>query len=282
MSRHVIGFAGRLQSGKTELAKLCETFGYKKLSVAYPLKEMIACLIGETIEGVNMLKTANKEFVFDHEDQEYIAYRTQIPIEIIHTKLEGRVFRNTREIMQFIGTDLIREYNPSWHVNELRKLMLDKGKYVVDDIRFPNEKKLIESLGGECWFIVRPKLDNVLNHESEISLRWQDFDNIIINNKTLNHLKDRWKQFMSNGYEKYLYERQEIMKKLTTLSHNEATKLLKEVGDKYLISPWELIYEPINPSEFITEDDVVYTASADGEKYAVKNPLVLEDYKFTL
>lgn len=282
MSRHVIGFAGRLQSGKTELAKLCETFGYKKLSVAYPLKEMIACLIGETIEGVNMLKTANKEFVFDHEDQEYIAYRTQIPIEIIHTKLEGRVFRNTREIMQFIGTDLIREYNPSWHVNELRKLMLDKGKYVVDDIRFPNEKKLIESLGGECWFIVRPKLDNVLNHESEISLRWQDFDNIIINNKTLNHLKDRWKQFMTNGYEKYLYERQEIMKKLTTLSHNEATKLLKEVGDKYLISPWELIYEPINPSEFITEDDVVYTTSADGEKYVVKNPLVLEDYKFTL
>ena len=45
--------------------------------------------------------------------------------------------------------------------------------------RFPNEVKMINELGGDCWFIVRPKMDNVSNHESETALKWQDFDKII-------------------------------------------------------------------------------------------------------
>ena len=92
-------------------------------------------------------------------------------------------FKTVRQLLQFIGTDLIRKYNTNWHVNRIRK-MIDKNKnYVFDDVRFKNELNLVKELGGECWFIIRPIINNVSNHESETSLTWRDFGNkIIINN----------------------------------------------------------------------------------------------------
>ena len=44
------------------------------------------------------------------------------------------------------------------------------------------EKKLIEDLGGDCWFVTRTTLENVSNHESETSITWKDcFNKVIIN-----------------------------------------------------------------------------------------------------
>lgn len=289
MSKTVIGFAGRLQSGKTELAKICEEFGYLRLSVATPLKEMIATLLCETIEGVNLLKTANLEIIFNKEDQEYIAYRTRIPIDIVSSKINGKTFKNTREIMQFIGTDLIRAYNPNWHVDELKKLMENDGKYVVDDVRFPNEAQAISDLGGECWFVVRPNINNVLNHESETSLHWQDFDNIIINDSTLEYLTWNWRNFMENGYEESLNKRKELMyelqgdkKKIVELI-TSATPF--SITDAYFISKWEFTYNAVHRKasgiKNITQTDkfVTITYDKDNVQELVKNPLMIEDLK---
>lgn len=278
MSRHVIGFAGRLQSGKTELAKICEEFGYVRLSVALPLKEMVATLLLETVEGVNMLKTANNHYEFDQEDREYIAYRTQIPIDIINNKLTEKVFKNTREIMQFIGTDLIREYNSSWHVDELRKMMSDEnGKYVIDDIRFPNERALIEELGGTCWFIIRPKLDNVLNHESETSLKWQEFSHILVNDKDVKTFQNGWRRFMEN-YNMFLEKRTYALESIPCLG------LHKEEIEDLLISPWQLYYQEQDLSKLSYKDGGLYKLYIPKLKgcCAVLNPFIIEDFKFTL
>ena len=278
MSRHVIGFAGRLQSGKTELAKICEEFGYVRLRVALPLKEMVATLLLETVEGVNMLKTANNHYEFDQEDREYIAYRTQIPIDIINDKLTEKVFKNTREIMQFIGTDLIREYNSSWHVDELRKMMSDEnGKYVIDDIRFPNERALIEELGGTCWFIIRPKLDNVLNHESETSLKWQEFSHILVNDKDVKTFQNGWRRFMEN-YNMFLEKRTYALESTPCLG------LHKEEIEDLLISPWQLYYQQQDPSRLSYKDGGLYKLYSPKLKGCceVFNPFIIEDFKFTL
>ena len=283
MPRHVIGFAGRLQSGKTELAKICEEFGYKRLSVALPLKEMVAALLNETIEGVNMLKTANNHYVFDEEDREYIAYRTRIPISIIDSKLTDRVFKNTREIMQFIGTDLIREFNPNWHVDELRKMMEDDGNYVVDDVRFPNERKLIEDLGGTCWFIVRPKLDNVLNHESETSLKWQDFKHILINDKDLDSFQNGWRDALNNfGYEEFLRCRENVLDGMICLGGGNTTiDSWVDTLNKHLISHWQFLYSSQDLTKFTYEYGNVYQTFSIGARVVI-NPLLIEDFKFTL
>ena len=61
---------------------------------------------------------------------------------------------------------------------------------------------MIEDMGGDNWFVVRPNIDNVSHHISEESLKWQDFgDKVIINNKSLEYLEMTWENFLLN-YEK--------------------------------------------------------------------------------
>jgi hypothetical protein len=81
--------------------------------------------------------------------------------------------------LQVIGTDIIRRHKPDWHLNSI-KLSPNK-KYCFDDLRFPNEKKFIESIGGICVYIDKEsKL--VDSHESENALSIDDFELVITNN----------------------------------------------------------------------------------------------------
>ena len=74
---------------------------------------------------------------------------------------------------------------------------MSPGDYVIDDVRFPNEKALIEELNGDCWRVIRPRIDNVTNHESEVALNWTDFgNNIIINDGSLDDLKEKLSTFI--------------------------------------------------------------------------------------
>ena len=52
----VIGFAGRMRSGKTELAKICEANGYQKLYFALPLKQLCADILDISIDELNRAK----------------------------------------------------------------------------------------------------------------------------------------------------------------------------------------------------------------------------------
>ncbi len=44
-----------------------------------------------------------------------------------------------------------------------------------------------EELGGDIWFVVRPIINNISHHISEETLRWQDFQNVIVNNHSLEY-----------------------------------------------------------------------------------------------
>ena len=201
----IIGFAGRLQSGKTELAKICEEFGYKRIYFALPLKNLIATLLQCDIEEVNRLKNGNEDgsviITISQENVEYISSVTNIEECIVSDMLKNMDFFNTRDMLQIIGTDLIRTYNPDWHVNKVLENIKDNEKYVFDDVRFENEKQAIEKLGGDIWFVVRPKIDNVSKHISENTLRWQDFENVIINKHSIEYLKTMFHIFMECGYD---------------------------------------------------------------------------------
>jgi hypothetical protein len=53
---------------------------------------------------------------------------------------------SVREILQHLGTDIIRDISPHFHVKQLASSMLktDKKIILVPDVRFPNEEKFIE------------------------------------------------------------------------------------------------------------------------------------------
>ena len=252
----IIAFSGRIGSGKSELAKICQNKGFEKLYFALPLKQLVANLIHVGIEDINPLKNVKLNTV--------------------------------RQLLQFIGTDIIRKYNPNWHVNKI-KTMIDKDKnYVFDDVRFPNELKLIKELGGDCWFIIRPIIYNVSNHISEISLTWKDFDDkVIINDGNLEKFIYKWTVFFEN-YDKAL----KIRDKYTT--SNTFKKILYDIfeplsaADMLEISTEFYSYKPrtFNKENIqnITQDNnnVVTITYKDNTKELVKNAINIEDMKLIL
>jgi hypothetical protein len=211
----IIGYCGRQRSGKTECAKqLVEKLGFKKLSFADPLRKLIRDVWGLTDKEI--AENKNTDFPINVTDEiiDKLSEYAEIPHYYTQEKFEGKVFRNTRDLQQYVGTEYCRNYDPDWHVKRVREMIeeieYDNNQYVnkegetvhfvecnyiradivFDDVRFPNEKKLIEEMYGACLFIIRDKFDDISNHPSETSIRWQDIPkyHIIINNSSIETL----------------------------------------------------------------------------------------------
>ena len=285
----VLGLAGRMRSGKTELAKVCEKYGYEKLYFALPLKRLCSDLLDISVDELNRLKADREEIgVMIGEDLcRIISEETDIPLDIVKRTCEGIVIKDVRHMLQFIGTDLIRKYNTNWHVDRIRE-MIDKNKnYVIDDVRFPNEKALIEELGGDCWFVIRTTLDNISNHESETSITWNDcWNRIIINDTTLPNLLFNWETFIGNYKQSCAIRVKEFNRILEDGSQNEITPLSMYdmmLLHKALFEYAPKLYEKENINKIsMKEDNTVFITFNDGSMEVLDNALNIEDIKILI
>ena len=285
----VIGLCGRLGSGKTELSKICEKYGYQKLYFALPLKQLCADILDISIDELNKAKIENTpiELTINDDICGILSTETEIPLDITKELCNGKYIHTVREMLQFIGTDYIRKYNKNWHVNKIHEMIDENINYVLDDVRFPNEKKLIDDLGGDCWFVVRPKLDNISNHESETSITWKDcWNKVIINNTTLQELLFKWDMFMEN-YERSCELREAEFNKILENGFNENTSLLSVLS--ILMLPRELFeYTPkyIDKDKIKTitlnEDKSAFIKYNDDTLEMIENSLQIEDLKILL
>ena len=285
----VIGLAGRMRSGKSELAKVCEQYGYERLYFALPLKQLCADILKISIDDLNKAKVEKTEIgvTIEKDICELISKETDIPFDTVMEICNGVKIRDVRHMLQFIGTDLIRKYNTDWHVNKIRA-MIDKDKnYVIDDVRFPNEKKMIEELEGECWFIVRPTLDNISNHESETSITWNDcWNRIIINDSTLPILLFKWETFISNYIQSCSIRDKEFKRILEDGSKDSITPL--SIYDMMFLSKHLFDYVPktIDADKIkkitMNEDKTAFITYEDDSMELIVNPLNIEDLKVYL
>ena len=271
----VIGLAGRLGSGKTELARICEEKGYTRLYFALPLKQLVADLIGVGLDDINGLKNVEKDYNFGDKEYEIISVRTSIPLDNVREEMSKHKCKTVRQLLQVIGTDLIRENNKDWHVNEIRKMVQKDRDYVFDDVRFPNELALIRELGGICWYIVRPKLDNVSNHISETSIRWQDCGTyVIINDGDLHTFTSRWETFVKDYYsslrqrEKYIRIGETKCMGDLEISEHMASYVKRDFGSEQIK---EIVFHSADNVEVVYDND---------KRITVSNPLNIEDLKF--
>ena len=290
----IIGLAGRMRSGKTELAKVCESLGFRKLYFALPLKQLCADLLDISIDGLNQAKNDGTDIGLYLGDDicTILSEETEIPIEQVMETCYGKTIGTVREMLQFIGTDLIRKYNTDWHVNRVRQMIDAQYDYVIDDVRFPNEKKMIEDLGGDCWFIVRPTFANVSNHESETSITWHNcWNRIIINNGTLHYLLFRWKNFMANYNQSCTIRNKEFNRILEYGFANEVKNMPESdisTLDMLLLpvcmfdyTPRDIIKENVTEIKLLESGDAQITYT-DGTMEIVDNALVIEDLKMFL
>lgn len=211
MTRKLFGFAGRKRSGKSALCKyLKQEEGAIIVTVANYLKYLCCDLMNMGYD--ELLEKKDNGYTFniipDNRWVEIIHKRTNISKENLMKELEGVVFTNIRQLLQVLGTDIIRKYDKDWHVKQMVEEIESYPKdklIVIDDVRFPNEKEAIEKLGGITFFIIRPYCRGVSNHISETSLVWKDFSNdrVLLNNLTENEFFIHFMTHYRNNFDVY-------------------------------------------------------------------------------
>lgn len=198
----LISFSGRKHSGKTLLSHVCCThYGYTLINFADSLKDVVCGILGITRDFLDLNKDVLMEYHLTSK-AEYISERVGVEIQVV-VAFVSKPFSSIRDILQQIGTGLIREHNPGWHIDKLRdKIQGDADNYYcVGDCRFRNEKAMVEAMGGECWFILRPySMSDISNHESEVDLTWNQFDNrVLVNDTTKERFVQRWRTYLDRS-----------------------------------------------------------------------------------
>lgn len=168
-------YAPTARSGKTTVAEVFQTYGYRKLSFAAPVKGLIDLLLGH--------------LGYDPETRYAMMYGDSRAVEI------PELNTTPRHLLQTMATEWGRQtIDPGiWLKIWQHKLNLavEKGitKIVVDDMRFPNEKYVLEHLYGAKAIMVRRPGAPILDHASEGNLSEHKFWAIINNDGTLPQLQ---------------------------------------------------------------------------------------------
>lgn len=109
---------------------------------------------------------------------------------------DGRKDEKGRQLLQYVGTDVVREQNPNYWVDFLMNILgmfqYNWDYVLIPDCRFPNEITRLKRNGFNTTSvkIIRDDFDSSLtetqkSHKSETSMDNFDFD-FVIHNKGLN------------------------------------------------------------------------------------------------
>jgi dephospho-CoA kinase len=180
----IIGITGNKGSGKSTVAKILCELGWYELSFAQPLKE-----------GLQKIFNLTDEQIYGNEKEIIDSYWNVTP----------------RELLQVIGTDLLREQLPlllpqikdsTLWIQCLDKKLQElkyhnKGTYkgiVISDVRFIDEIQYIRHQNGHIWHVINDdyNLNELSQHSSEkLSQNITDIkpNHIIYNNSTFDDLK---------------------------------------------------------------------------------------------
>lgn len=243
----IIAFSGRARSGKTTLANEVIKYGYIKISYADKLKKLLSQIYGWAIETLSDTKKKEEllpePVVWNEETAKTLA-------KLINTtkKLNSNyvLFLTRRDAMQYVGTQVLREYDSNFHVKELKKQIQSNINYVLDDVRFDNEYKLLQSLNATCIFVTRPYYKSYSNHDSEVCLNRLMFDYNILNDGNIKVFISKFDVFYQNIGHKFDLTRKKLISLLQDNNWNIglcAKKLktsvskVKYVMNAYLIKP---------------------------------------------
>ena len=150
-NKHIIGFAGRARSGKTHLSELLSKESNAKIFTIAKYLKLLCCEILklDNIGELNRLKNNNTVLNYTPKEDfvNIIHLRTGISTDDIITETSKiKSLKNVRNIMQFIGTDIIRKFYSDWHIDQLINeiTLSDEEFIIIDDVRFPNEVEALQ------------------------------------------------------------------------------------------------------------------------------------------
>ena len=195
----IIGICGLIGSGKGTVADiLVEHHNFEKLSFADKLKDGVSAVFGWDRQ---MLEGDNDESRKWREEKDKF-----------WSKETGKTI-TPRLILQLFGTDCMRNgyFDGIW-VSLVKQKIIDNPdtNWVIPDVRFPNEVKMIQNVQGKVWQVRRGELpqwfidyrdeDVEPNDVHASEWAWIDkdnsFDHIIYNNNSLEKLLKKIKKIV--------------------------------------------------------------------------------------
>lgn len=174
----IIALHGLPQAGKTTIAEhLMATHGFNRIGFGDHLKFCASC----------MFDLKHAQIFGDLKDT-----------------VDERWGQTPRRILQKLGTEVAREiHSEVWVRPLIDQIMANhpSKKWVVDDLRFPNERKALEEMGASFVKVIRPRILEMtrfyLAHESnqELPAPWRSlsgtersWDHVIFNEGEVHHL----------------------------------------------------------------------------------------------
>ena len=188
----LIGICGLIGSGKDTVAQnLIDNHNFVKISFADKLKDAVASMFSWDRE------------LLDGKTDKSRAWREQV--DQYWTQETGREI-TPRLVLQEFGTECMREgfYDGIW-VSLTKKHIIDNPNthFVIPDVRFPNEAKMLYEVGGQVWRVKRGQdpiwfriyqdvgVEPKDVHASEWAWAHTKFTHTIDNNGTLLDLKSQ-------------------------------------------------------------------------------------------
>jgi len=140
----IIGIAGIMGSGKGTVSDiLIETYNFKKISFASALKDAVSVIFNwprHLLEGDTLESREWRE-----QPDSFWSIEMKKPM-------------TPRLVLQLVGTDTLRNnfFDGIWVSTVKQKILEDTAtNWVIPDVRFPNEIKMIKDIGGEIWRVKR-------------------------------------------------------------------------------------------------------------------------------
>ncbi len=164
----IIGLHGKMQSGKDTCGNfLTERLGFKRLAFADAVRT--------ALWNLNPIVDIAVEKEYGHtEDYNLHLAKIKLRVQDIVSKYgwdKAKVdYPEIRKLMQLVGTESGRDIHGQDCWTNIVKRQIEanpKQDYVITDLRFPNEKVLVEELGGFVVHIVRDGQTSDSTHASE-------------------------------------------------------------------------------------------------------------------
>lgn len=200
----IVAFSGYARSGKdTAGAYLVERFGFKRTAFADPLKQMVQIAFGFSADQLwgpsDMRNAPDARYPFSGTCVACGAACLAIDehsYECVRCRATYPRFVSPRIALQTLGTEWGRRLTPDLWADATLRLIeeSDHERWVITDMRFPNEREAIRVVGGHAIRLTRGERQS--DHVSETALDGATFDHTINNLGTIECLYREIDQYM--------------------------------------------------------------------------------------
>ena len=184
---NIIGVSGGFGHGKDAVVSiLVERFGYERHAFA------------------DCLKLEVKRALTELDYRDYVWNRMPVPCRdavltcLAVGDLDPFIKPTTpdmRSLLQLYGTEFRRAQDQDYWIQALFDNTAPGTRVAVSDVRFRNEADLVREKGGQVWRVLRMDAfyaySDKTRHSSERDLDGYEFDQVIINDGTLDDLEGR-------------------------------------------------------------------------------------------